>query len=101
MRRPVLAILFCLGAALGLGGCQSAEEKAQKHYISGLAMPEAAARALPDDALVQLHLGLTYLAPGQSDAARPLLQKALALAGDSPLPAFAAARAEPARLAPP
>jgi cellulose synthase operon protein C len=58
----------------------------------GLADLQAAAGALPNDAMVQLHLGLTYLALEQPDAARPQLQKALALAGDSPLPAFAAGR---------
>ena len=67
----------------------------------GVADLEAAARALPDDAMVQVHLGLTYLALGRTEDARGLLQAALALAGDSPLPAFQKAKAELAKLPPP
>jgi cellulose synthase operon protein C len=67
----------------------------------GLSDLEAAARALPGDALVQVHLGLTYLALGQKDEARRLLQTALSLAGDSPLPVFATARAELEKLGAP
>lgn len=76
MRRPVLVILFCLGAALGAGSCQSAAEKARKPYLSGLALAEA------------------------DDIPRALIELSI-LVSDSPLPAFAAARAVLARLAPP
>ncbi len=67
----------------------------------GLSDLEAAARALPRDAVVQVHLGLTYLALGQKDEARRLLQTAVSLAGDSPLPVFATARAELEKLGTP
>jgi cellulose synthase operon protein C len=58
---------------------------------------EAAARGLPNDALVQYHLGMTYLALERIKDARRLLILALTLAGDSPLPALVQARAEIAR----
>ena len=64
----------------------------------GLRHLEPAAAGLPRDALVQVHLGLTHLALGQKDEARRVLQAALGLAGDNPLPAFAKARAALATL---
>ncbi len=41
MRRSAFMILFCLCATLVLAGCDSAEEKARKHYLSGMALAEA------------------------------------------------------------
>ncbi len=67
----------------------------------GLAHLEPAALGLPQDALVQVHLGMTYLALGRRDDARRVLELAVTLAGDSALPVFQAARTELARLAPP
>jgi cellulose synthase operon protein C len=58
----------------------------------GLVYLEPAAAGLPQDAMVQVHLGMTYLALGRTNEARRLLDLALALAGDSTLPAFVAAR---------
>jgi tetratricopeptide (TPR) repeat protein len=53
---------------------------------------EPAAAGLPEDPLVQFHLGMTYAALGRSDEAQTVLKRALELAGDSPLPQFATAR---------
>lgn len=53
---------------------------------------EPAAAGLPQDPLVQFHLGMTYLALDRPEDAARLLQAALDLAGDSPLPQFATAR---------
>lgn len=59
---------------------------------------EPAARGLPDDPLVQYHLGMAYAAAGRRDEAVAQLTRALALAGDSPLPQFVEARARLAEL---
>ncbi len=58
------------------------------------ALPDlrAAALGLPDDPLVQFHLGMTYVALNQPAEAAPVLTRALDLAGDSPLPQFQLAR---------
>ena len=53
---------------------------------------EPAARGLPDDPLVQYHLGMAYAAAGRRDEAVATLTRALEIAGDSPLPQFAIAR---------
>ena len=53
---------------------------------------EPAAAGLPDDPLVQYHLGMTYAALGETDKAVTQLNRALALAGDSALPQFDVAR---------
>jgi len=53
---------------------------------------EPAAAGLPDDPLVQYHLGMTYVALEDTAAARTQLTLALDLAGDSPLPQFETAR---------
>lgn len=55
---------------------------------------EPAAAGLPDDPLVQYHLGMTYAALGETDLAVTQLTRALTLAGDSPLPQFDAARSK-------
>lgn len=49
---------------------------------------EPAAEGLPDDPLVQYHLGMTYAALERHDAARETLQRALELAAGSPWPQF-------------
>lgn len=58
----------------------------------GLAHLEPAARGLPQDAMVQYHLGMTYLALGRQDEARRALAQAVTLAGDSALPVLEEAR---------
>ncbi|HMO06051.1 MAG TPA: tetratricopeptide repeat protein [Paracoccaceae bacterium] len=63
-----------------------------------LAHLEPAARGLPDNALVQFHLGMTYLALEREAEARATLERAVEIAGDSPLPQFAEARAVLERL---
>jgi len=57
-----------------------------------LASLEPAAAGLPEDPLVQFHLGMVYAALDRADAARTSLTLALELAGDSPLPQFDIAR---------
>jgi Flp pilus assembly protein TadD len=59
---------------------------------AALAYLEPAAKGLPDDPFVQLHLGLTYAALDRHEEARTALGRALELAGDSDLPQFASAR---------
>ncbi|WP_083225664.1 tetratricopeptide repeat protein [Neptunicoccus sediminis] len=53
---------------------------------------EPAALGLPDDPLVQFHLGMTYAALEDVDQARRVLSRAIDLAGDSALPQFDTAR---------
>ena len=53
---------------------------------------EAAATGLPNDPLVQFHLGMAYAALNRPADAVPVLTRALDLAGDSPLPQFQLAR---------
>ncbi len=65
-----------------------------------LAHLEPAAQGLPEDALVQYHLGMTYLALKREAEARAQFERALELAGDSPLPQFETAREELAKLPP-
>jgi tetratricopeptide (TPR) repeat protein len=62
------------------------------NYDEALASLEAAAAGLPDDPLVQFHLGMTYAALKRSAEAHATLGKALELAGKSPLPQFDEAR---------
>lgn len=59
---------------------------------------EPAAAGLPNDALTQMHLGMTYAALNRTEDAIRSLTRALELAGDSPLPQFVTARTELARL---
>ena len=59
---------------------------------------KTAAQGLPQDSMVQFHLGATYFALGNRDAARETLMRALDLAGDSPLPQFVEAREHLAEL---
>ncbi|MEM6421079.1 MAG: tetratricopeptide repeat protein [Pseudomonadota bacterium] len=60
---------------------------------------EPAAAGLPDDPIVQYHLGMTYLALGQREAALAQLQHAVDLAGpDDSRPQFEIARTEIAAL---
>ncbi|GFE52504.1 hypothetical protein So717_42570 [Roseobacter cerasinus] len=53
---------------------------------------EPAAAGLPEDPMVQAHLGLAYAATEQVELARTTLTRALELAGDSPLPRYAEVR---------
>ncbi|PZX13507.1 Tfp pilus assembly protein PilF [Palleronia aestuarii] len=53
---------------------------------------EAAANGLPEDALVQYHLGMTYAELDRPAEARERLTEALDLAGDRPLPQMETAR---------
>ncbi|MEL6681420.1 MAG: tetratricopeptide repeat protein [Pseudomonadota bacterium] len=55
---------------------------------------EPASDGLPDDPLVQYHLGMTYAALGETELAVAQLSHALALAGNSTLPQFEEARAK-------
>lgn len=59
---------------------------------------EPAAEGLPQDPLVQLHLGLTYQALGRTEDAIRQIERALAVAGGSSLPQFEEARATLAAL---
>jgi tetratricopeptide (TPR) repeat protein len=62
------------------------------NFEEALAHLEPAAQGLPRDAMVQMHLGLTYAALNRPDDARRVLTQALEMAGDTPLPQFEAAR---------
>jgi Flp pilus assembly protein TadD len=54
---------------------------------------EPAAQGLPDDPVVQYHLGMAYAALGRRDEAVAQLTRALEIAGaDNPLPQFVRAR---------
>jgi predicted Zn-dependent protease len=57
-----------------------------------LANLEPAAAGLPNDPLVQFHLGMTYAALNRPEEAAAALRRAVLLAGDSPLPQFQTAR---------
>ncbi len=68
-------------------------------YEEALGYLELAAEGLPENPLVQYHLGMTYLALERPDAALEQLQRALDLAGpDDTRAQFAAAREEIAAL---
>lgn len=62
------------------------------NYEEALANLKPAAAGLPDDPLAQLHLGLTYAALKQTEAARKTLIQGLKIAGDSNLPLVTTAR---------
>ena len=66
-----------------------------------LADLEPAAAGLPNDAMTQFHLGMTYVALGRKEDAARVLARAVELAGDSPLPQFKTARETLATLPPP
>ena len=68
------------------------------NHDEALTYLEPAAAGLPNDALTQFHLGMTYLALERTEDARRQLTRALELAGDSPLPQFETARQELAKL---
>jgi tetratricopeptide (TPR) repeat protein len=61
-------------------------------YQEALEHLEPAAAGLQDNALVQYHLGMTYLALERPEDALEQLQLALSLAGDDPRPQFETAR---------
>ena len=62
------------------------------NYEEALKYLEPAAEGLPQHALVQYHLGMTYHALNRTPEARETLTRALELAGDEPLPQFDRAR---------
>jgi predicted Zn-dependent protease len=62
------------------------------NYAEALASLEPAAKGLPDDPLVQYHLGKTYLALERPAEARTAFERALEIAGENPLPQFEDAR---------
>ena len=62
------------------------------NFAEALPDLQAAALGLPDDPLVQFHLGMTYAALNRPADAAPALSRALELAGDSPLSQFQTAR---------
>ena len=62
------------------------------NYDVALANLEPAARGLPDDALVHIHLGMTYAKIGRNSEARVALTRAVAIAGESTLPQLQIAR---------
>ena len=62
------------------------------NYEEALEHLEPAAQGLPEHALVQYHLGMTYHALNRTSEARATLTRALELAGDEPLPQFDRAR---------
>ena len=68
------------------------------NYAEALEYLQPAAAGLPDDPLVQYHLGMTYLALDRPQEARDTLTRALDIAGDASLPQFDRARSELARL---
>jgi Flp pilus assembly protein TadD len=61
-------------------------------YEAALADLEPAARGLPKDPMVQMHLGLTYAALKRTEDARATLTRALELAGDPAPAVFDAAK---------
>lgn len=56
------------------------------NHAQALASLKAAAEAIPDDPLIQLHLGIAYAAMGRGDEARPHLEQGLQAAKSRPLP---------------
>jgi Flp pilus assembly protein TadD len=62
------------------------------NYEEALTYLEPAAAGLPEDPLVQYHLGMTYVALERTEDARETLTRALEIAGDMPLPQFDVAR---------
>lgn len=66
----------------------------QNKFDEALTYLKPAAEGLPDDPLVQYHLGMTYAALGEQEKAIAQLNTALTLAGSSPLPQFDVARAK-------
>jgi tetratricopeptide (TPR) repeat protein len=57
----------------------------QGDYRTALLLFEEASAALPDQAAVRYHLGMSYIATGQLSKASEQLKKALQLASDTPL----------------
>lgn len=67
-------------------------EARRGNHEAALPYLESAAVGLPDDPLVQYHLGMTYVALERTDEARAALTRALEIAADSDLPQFDRAR---------
>jgi tetratricopeptide (TPR) repeat protein len=68
------------------------------NLAEAIAHLEPAAKGLPEDPLVQFHLGMAYAAAGRRDEALAQLRRALEIGGDRPLPQMDAARAKIAEL---
>lgn len=65
----------------------------QGNYADALEYLEPAAQGLPNNALVQYHLGMTYMALSQPEDARVQLERAIELAGpETTLPQMTTAR---------
>lgn len=62
------------------------------NYEDAVKYLEPAAAGLPEDPVVQYHLGMTYLALERTAEAKVTLNRALKIAGDLPLPQFEKAR---------
>ena len=56
----------------------------QGDYSAAVSLLEAAATKLPNNALIQYHLGMSYLAAGQDANASERFKKALVLAPNDP-----------------
>lgn len=69
------------------------------NFDDAIASLEPAAKGLPQDAMVRLHLGLAYAAANRKDDARRTLQQALEVAGTAAGPEFAKGREALAKLA--
>jgi tetratricopeptide (TPR) repeat protein len=65
----------------------------QGNYADALEYLQPASEGLPNNALVQYHLGMTYMALNQTENARTQLERAIELAGpDTTLPQMSIAR---------
>lgn len=62
------------------------------NYEEALVYLQNALEGLPDEPLVNYHLGMTLVALDRREEARPHLERAIELAGDSDLPQFTLAR---------
>lgn len=71
------------------------------NYEEAVRYLEPAAAGLQDDPVVQMHLGLAYVATEQFEKARATLQQALDMAGDEPNPRLEMARTALDDLPPP
>lgn len=67
-------------------------EHRRGNYEVALEYLKPAAEGIPEDALVQFHLGMTYHALKRTEDARAVLTRVVELAGDEQLPQFERAR---------
>ena len=72
----------------------------QQNYVEALEYLLPASQGLPNNPLVQYHLGMTYVALGEPESARTALERAIELAGpDTSLPQISIAREQLEQLA--